>query len=183
MSHTATNEFYHDFDNHDFTDAFVESIRQGFENAGLPAFYFVPLSDVSGDSDDEDTDCLIAALPVDRRAIIFKSDYLCAEVRVQPDGIHVGCLLLADGKVPVSERVFYAMELGKRDEINVLWIFTDGHCHLSYRFTDDAAESMAQASRIADALNAPPKHDHAGIFEVVEVRDRPVIVSTRDLTP
>jgi hypothetical protein len=171
MTHVTTADFSHDFDEDGFTETFVEAVRRESENSGLPVFHVVPLSDVSGDSDDEDTDCLVAVLPVDKRAIQFRSDYLCAEVRVQPDGTHVGCLLLADGKVPVSERVFYEMELGKRDEIHVLWVFSDGHCHMSYRFTDDAAESMAEASRIADALNAPPKPNHAGVFEVFELRD------------
>ena len=138
----------------------------------MPAFYLVPLSDVSGDSDDEDTDCLVAVLPVDKRAIQSRSEYLCGEARVQPNGVHVGCLLLADGKVPVSELVFHEMELSKQDELNVLWIFTDDHYHSTYDITDDLRESMAEASRIADALNDPPSADHASVFEVFQVTER-----------
>ena len=145
MSQNTTSDFNEDFDEDDFTDTFAESIRQEVGVTGLPAFYVVPLSDVSGNSHDEDTDCLVAVLPVDKRTIRFKSDYLCAEVRVQPNGIHVGCLLLADGKVPVSELIFYEMELGERDEINVLWVFPDDHYHLTYDYTDDVRETLAEA--------------------------------------
>lgn len=172
MSNTTINNSDDDFDEDDFIDAFAESIRKEATHAGLPGFYVVPLSDVSGDSDDEDTDCLVAVLPVDKRAIEFRSDYLCAEARVQPNGVHVGCLLLADGKVPVSEVVFFEMELSEHDEFNVLWVFTDDHYHMTYDITDDIRESMADASRIADALNDPPKADHASVFEVFRVTER-----------
>ncbi|TXC79114.1 hypothetical protein [Paraburkholderia azotifigens] len=172
MSYAATSNFDDDFDEDDFMEAFVESIRAEAAKAAFPAFYVVPLSDVSGDSDDEDTDCLVAVLPVDKRAIEFRSEHLCGEARVQPNGIHVGCLLLADGKVPVSEVVFFEMELSKRDEFNVLWIITDYHYHTTYDITNDVRESMAEASRIADALNAPPSADHASVFEVFQLTER-----------
>ncbi|AUT65071.1 hypothetical protein [Paraburkholderia terrae] len=169
MPNASTSEPLEELDEDDFIDRFVDTLRQKTAKAGLPAYYVVPLSDVSSDSDDEDTDCLVVMLPVDKRAIKFKSDYLCGQVRVTPDGIHVGCLLLADGKVPVSELVFYDMELGERDKINVLWVFTDGHYLLAYDYTDDLRDSMAKASHIADAMNDPPKPDHASVFEVFTI--------------
>jgi hypothetical protein len=172
MPIASTSEPLEELDEDDFIHRFVETLRQETATGGLPAYYAVPLSDVSGDSDDEDTDCLVVMLPVDKRAIKFKSDYLCGQVRVTPDGIHVGCLLLADGKVPVSELVFYDIELGEHDEINVLWVFTDGHYLVTYDFTDDLRDSMAEASRIADAMNDPPKPDHADVFEVFTVSTR-----------
>lgn len=92
-------------------------------------------------------------------------------------------MLLADGKVPAYERSFYAIELSRRDEISVQRVFTDYHYQLSCRFADDAAESLVQASHIAEALDAPPNRNHAGVFEVFEVRDSLVIVRTRNLTP
>ncbi|WP_343654382.1 hypothetical protein [Paraburkholderia caribensis] len=172
MSHTPTNDSDDYFDEDDFMDAFVEAIRNESATTGLPAFYKVPLSDFSGDSDDDDTDCLVAVLPVDNRAIQFRSNYLCAETRMQPNGIHVGCLLLADGKVPVSELIFYDMEMDDHDELNVLWVFTDDYYHLTYDITDDVRESIAEASRIADALNDARQPDHTDVFEIFQITER-----------
>jgi hypothetical protein len=161
-----------DFDEEDIDEAFVDAVRAAAAESGTALSYVVPLSEIYGEPADDGPKCLVIAVPASSRDINFRSERVYADVRLMPDGEYDACLNLADGKVALSERVLWQVKLRYDDDLTVLWVFDSAEYLWSHRYTDEMRDDMGMASRIAEALNHPPKAEHSGVFELFATTTR-----------
>jgi hypothetical protein len=118
--------------------------------------YVVPMSELWEDDGHSDENCIVVPLS---GATADEYDYgdghLYAEVRGLHAGTALHCVMMAHGRIALSGPAVHLARAERRGRLLILWIFDDERAFSEYRFSDDLAEDLWVASRVAESHSIP----------------------------
>lgn len=158
------------FDEDDVQEAILDAVRKDASEQKAPVCKVLPLTRIFDVEAIDERKCVVVGLPALKQDVNYRSGHINACVIVSSCGRYKPSLELADGRVLLSRDILNEIESDSYDlrQLVVLWVFSDTERLWIYDFHDGLVREMAEAVRIANALNEPPKPGKNGVFEIFE---------------